>query len=92
MVFALGLAVVAAVLLVGVLFSHFDERGGKRNPSMGPNAFDVPSSEGGHDTPTTLAPESVTAAPPASEPAEPIAPLDTSPTPSPGPHRHHHAD
>jgi hypothetical protein len=72
-------------LLVGVLFSHFDERGGKRNATTAASAFDVPSSEAGHDTPTTLAPESVPVPAAPSVPVEPIAPLDTSPAP-----QHHH--
>jgi protein phosphatase len=84
-VMALGLAVVAAVLLVGVLFSHFDERGGTHNATTAPSAFDVPTPEGGHDKATTLAPESVTVAAPPSVPVEPVAPLDTSPAP----HHHH---
>jgi PPM family protein phosphatase len=86
----LVLSGLAAALLVGVLMSHFDERSGKRNPSTEPAVFALPVSDAAADAFTTLAPESVTAvpAPPPSEPADPIAPLDTSPAPTPKRHRY----
>ncbi len=85
-VIGLGLAALAVLLLVRVLLLHFDDRGGKRNSSAGPNAFDLATPDAGHDTLTTLAPESMSAVAPTPTPTDKIAPLDTSPPP---PHRHH---
>ncbi|MDP9002731.1 MAG: protein phosphatase 2C domain-containing protein [Myxococcota bacterium] len=79
----LGLAVVAAVLLVGVLLEEFAERRGKRNSATG-SLLDLRASDAASDAPnalnapTTLAPERIVI-PAASVPSEPIAPLDPSP-------------
>jgi serine/threonine protein phosphatase PrpC len=78
----LVLAGAAGVLLVGVLFSEFAERRGKRNSTTAPVAIDLPLSDAGSDSPTTLAPGTVVL-PAASVPAEPIAPLDLSPSTPP---------
>lgn len=79
----LGLAIAAAILLVGVLLDEFAERRGKRNSATGPllelRAVDAASAAPNvPNAPTTLAPERVVI-PAASVPSEPIAPLDPSP-------------
>jgi serine/threonine protein phosphatase PrpC len=85
-VVGIALAVVAAVLLVGVLLDELAERRGKRNAATKPAVLDLPMPGARSNTPTPLAPESI-AAPTASAPGEPIAPLEPTPaTPKKQPH------
>jgi hypothetical protein len=90
---AIVLAVAAFVLLGAVLFSHMQERGGKRNSAGAPG---LPSLEAtfAHEktepnaserpvppSQTPIVPESIVVPAP-SAPREPIAPLEPSPPPS----------
>jgi PPM family protein phosphatase len=81
---ALALAAVAAVLLGGVLWSHFEERRGKRNArTAGPSLLDLPSASAiGDASLAPLTPESIVN-PSTSIPAEPIAPLESASAPAP---------
>lgn len=77
-ILGLALAVLAAVLLFGVLFSEFAERRGKRNVTTGPAALDLAAQDAASDAPTALSPGTVVLPAP-SAPPEPILPLDPSP-------------
>src|SRR6202142_4051974 len=81
-ILGLVLAAGAAVLLFGVLFSEFAQRRGKRNATTGPAALDLSSSDAASGAPTALAPQPVVL-PSSSAPAEPIVPLDPSPSATP---------
>jgi protein phosphatase len=79
----LALAVVAAVLLGGVLFSHFEGRRGKRNTTAAPSMLELPGTDSPNDASLApIAPESV-AAPSAGAPSESIAPLESAPARAP---------
>jgi len=78
----LALAVLAAVLLGGVLFAHFEERRGKRNPATSPALLDLATTDPrGDGAPVQVAPETI-ATPSANLPSDPIAPLESAPTPT----------
>ena len=78
LILGLALAILAAVLLFGVLFSEFSERRGKRNAATGPAALDLAPADAASDGPTALSPGTVVLPAPSAAP-EPIVPLDPSP-------------
>ena len=71
------LGVVAAVLLGGVLFAHFEERRGKRNPVTGRGLLDLSATDVPDGAPVLIAPETI-ANPTVDVTNQPIPPLDSA--------------
>jgi hypothetical protein len=78
-----ALAVVAAVLLGGVLFAHFEGRRGKRNATTAPTLIELSGTNAPNDASLMpIAPEGIPT-PSTNAPDDAIAPLESAPTRAP---------